>query len=125
EALDEAPQLLPDRGDRAAALVVAVALRALVLVADAVEDAPLDGAHDLAQGDLRRGPREAVASPGAAVALHQARALQAQQDLVDVVPGDVLRGGEALRGELGAAVAPGQHHHQPRRVLDRARDPHQ
>ncbi len=75
--------LRPDREKHALALVVAGTV--LVRLAEvACHDRAIDGAHDLSKGDLLGGPRQHVTASDAPLGPDEARALQGEEDLLEV-----------------------------------------
>ena len=71
------------------ALALVVAGPVLVGFAEvAGVDRPVDGGDDLGQGDGLGGPGEHVAAPDASLGAHEAHALQAEQDLLEVGLGE-------------------------------------
>ena len=75
--------LRPHRQQHALALVVAGTV--LVWRAEVTgHDRAVDGAHDLAQGDLVRRPGQDVATAHAPLGAHEAGALQSQENLLEV-----------------------------------------
>ncbi len=97
----------PDAEQDALALVVAGAV--LVGAAEVADhDRPVDGAHDLAQGDLLGIAGQHVAAPDAPLRPHEAGPLQGEQDLLEVglreagALGDVAHGRRASRSSWSA-----------------------
>lgn len=73
----------PHREQHALALVVAGAVL-MGLAEVSYDDRAVDRAHDLAQSDLVRQPREHVAASHAALGADEAGTFQCQQDLLQV-----------------------------------------
>ena len=97
----------PDGQQHALALVVAGAvLVGLAEVAD--HDRPVDGADDLAEGDLLRVAGQHVAAADAPLRAHQPGALEGQQDLLEVGLGEAGALGDVAhrRGPLWSRAAP-------------------
>ncbi len=73
----------PHREEDALAFVVTGAV--LVGFAEISQrDRTIDGRHDLTEGDLVRSAGEGVATPHAALGMHDARPLQGEEDLFEV-----------------------------------------
>src|SRR5439155_24146549 len=84
----------------------------------------LDGAKDVADGDLLGRTREVVAAGRSPLGREELRALQREQDLLEVPLGNRLARRDLLNGREPVLPVDGQVEHRLDRVLALRRDPH-
>ncbi len=90
----------------------------LVAQGGGVEDFAVDGAEDVAEGNFSRGTGEEVAAFFAADAFGDAFGFQFEEDLDEVIRGDILCGGELLDAHGGfVREMPRQREHGARGVI--------
>lgn len=74
-----------------------------------VDDFALDGAEDVAEGDVAGSASEDVATSFAAMALDEAGMFQFEEDLDEVISGDALASGDLVDAErVGVRVVQGE-----------------
>ena len=91
------------------------------LPADAC-DRPLDGSDHIGDRDLRRWAPKRVAAFDATLARHELRVAKLEEDVLEELLRDGLRGRDALA--LDEPVRGGELEHGPERVIDLGGDPH-
>ena len=87
-------------------------------------DRALDRADDVGEADLRRRPAEPVAAVGAALARDELGAAQLEQDVLEEVERDLLRGRELLALDRLPRRRRGELRKRAQRIVDLGRDPH-